>query len=138
MIKICLHCGQTFTARHGLEGFCSSECRHKHINKTHFDGYHKRHKPPQPKPCAICGSLFQPRHDREIYCSDECRQQRRHDYDVKFYQRKIKGLTWKNLPCDELCLEYLARLETAYGYADDGTIRQTINLWHERRSINGN
>lgn len=130
-VKNCLHCGQVFLANHAAEGFCSSECRRRHINRLHFESYHRRHKPPQEKPCSVCGKMFQPHHNREILCSAECKHKRRLKHNSEFYQRK---LTHKRQPFDKPYREYLAHLESTYGYADDGTIRAAIDSWFEGRN----
>ena len=107
------------------------------------------------KTCIVCGRKFEARCHQQKTCSEVCGKARenqrrknysrdrfpwseyRHAYYVRNRDKvKAQMLSRRNrkrhLLCIDACFDYLAHLDSTYGYTDAGAIRATINSWHER------
>ena len=65
LTKVCIGCGETFSAplkwRQTHRQYCSAECCQKHKLKW------------APRPCAVCGKSFKPTKRGNKYCSNKCK-----------------------------------------------------------------
>ena len=88
MIKQCVICGKEFSANHGNQKICSTECQ-KEFHRQRNREYKRRKAPPKHiRQCVICGKEFTTRHGTQKTCSEECREEYNQQQRCEYQRRK--------------------------------------------------
>ena len=88
----CKNCGKPYFRIHGLQKYCSKECREKAIIKQKYKSYYKlrgKYINRQTK-CKYCGKQFIKKHNRQQYCSTDCQIKAKQDQTAKSQQKRRK------------------------------------------------
>lgn len=85
--KICNFCGNEFTPKHGLQGSCSDECKHKR-NLQRSKKYYKQGVTQINKTCRVCKKTFETSSTTKNTCSKECSKIYKRNYNREKYREE--------------------------------------------------
>jgi hypothetical protein len=74
-MKKCKHCGKWFAPSHGLEVYCSIECRKQVICIKKKLKYQQKHLLLKKRRCKNCHVWFQPSRSYTKHCSIQCKEE---------------------------------------------------------------
>lgn len=98
----CKHCGCEFEPTHGLQRYCSLECRDKQSGRN-------THQSNTLKVCQVCGKEFLAVKGSEKFCGQGCKQQHRNERS----RAKYIHVTYVNT-CQECGTEFVANRRKQY------------------------
>jgi len=98
----CRQCGCEFEPTHGLQRYCSRQCRDKHSGRNTYQSN-------TIKVCQVCGKEFVAIKGSEKFCSQNCKQKHRNERS----RAKYIHITYVNT-CQECGTEFVARRRKQY------------------------
>lgn len=134
--KVCVECGETFTARHGRASLCSNRCNKRKALKKW------RSEQPE-RECEWCGKMYFPKNHRDKSCSKKCAYKNRLRSRIREYACDICGGVFKSNfhggltnrhVCDKKTCQETALVESGIPYKQGyrGTCKK---IWGEKSCI---